>query len=65
MNDDDGPSAADYDPNKDLQEDRPDHKRAAAETTQVSIPQTVEQVEEAASKPSKEFDMFADEEDDD
>ncbi|KAK3108012.1 U4/U6 small nuclear ribonucleoprotein prp4, partial [Teratosphaeriaceae sp. CCFEE 6253] len=65
MNDDDGPSAADYDPNKDLQEDRPGHKRAAAETTQVSIHQTVEQVEEAASKPSKEFDMFADEEDDD
>ena len=52
---DEGPSAADYDPNQDPEEDRPGHKK-------------VEVAAEVAAKDvvpsSKEFDMFADDDDD-
>ncbi|KAI7219403.1 kinase-like protein [Hortaea werneckii] len=55
-----GPSAADYDPNMDMQEDRPEHKRLDVE---VSVPDAAEK--EPAPKQSKEYDMFADDDDDD
>ncbi|RMX82691.1 hypothetical protein D0867_16163, partial [Hortaea werneckii] len=55
-----GPSAADYDPNMDMQEDRPDHKRLDVEA---SVPDAAEK--EAAPKQNKEYDMFAEDDDDD
>ncbi|KAK3651251.1 U4/U6 small nuclear ribonucleoprotein prp4 [Elasticomyces elasticus] len=66
MHDDDGPSAADYDPNMDLQEDRPDHKRSGVEAPLLNITaQQAEVADEAPPKDGKEFDMFADDDDDD
>ena len=64
---DEGPSAADYDPNLDMQEDRPDHKRQNVEDDAVTGMGVQQSVEELAvvEKPNKEFDMFADDEDDD
>lgn len=62
MNEDEGPSAADYDPNMDMQEDRPDHKRQGVEAP---LPPATQAEPEPAPKPSKEFDMFADDDDDD
>lgn len=60
---DDGPSAADYDPNMDMQEDRPDHIKQdvapAAEGVKVSIPPTT------TLKPAGDPDMFAEDDDDD
>ena len=67
MHEEEGPSAADYDPNMDMQEDRPDHKRTDVEAP---MPEAVEpslhQPEsEAATKKSKEYDMFAEDDDED
>ena len=66
-NDEEGPSAADYDPNQDMEEDRPLHKRqhelqdVIANGKPEEAPPEVEQV----ANPTKEFDMFADDDDDD
>jgi serine/threonine-protein kinase PRP4 len=63
-NDDEGPSAADYDPTMDMQEDRPDHKHAVEATNgQVNVKAQVS-VEKSAGS-DKEFDMFAENDDDD
>lgn len=62
VQEDEGPSAADYDPNMDFREDRPDHKRSGVEAPIANITQGAP---ETAPKPSKEFDMFADDDDDD
>ncbi|EMC92933.1 hypothetical protein BAUCODRAFT_96348 [Baudoinia panamericana UAMH 10762] len=64
---DEGPSAADYDPNMDMQEDRPDFKRPAvdAPAQQADSAKTAPTEPQAATKASKEFDMFADDDDDD
>ena len=64
---DEGPSAADYDPNLDMQEDRPEFKKqeqlaAAANNVAADAPP---KQHEPAPKQSKEFDMFADDDDDD
>nr|OQO26733.1 hypothetical protein B0A51_07712 [Rachicladosporium sp. CCFEE 5018] len=60
-----GPSAADYDPN--MQEDRPDHKVQPSKLSDVQVPVTAAQQESRATAPpsKKEFDMFADDEDED
>lgn len=63
-NDDEGPSAADYDPNLDMQEDRPDHKRKDAPESHNGNDEPQQQVDEAP-KQIKEFDMFAEDDDDD
>jgi len=55
VRDDQGQSAADYDPNEDMNEDRPDHKRQEVEESkesEVAAP-------EAPIKASDDFDMFA------
>ncbi|TKA71756.1 hypothetical protein B0A55_08586 [Friedmanniomyces simplex] len=65
MHDDEGPSAADYDPNMDLQEDRPDHKRSGVEAPLLNVPSKAENDTVVAPKSNKEFDMFADDDDDD
>ncbi|KAK4542213.1 hypothetical protein LTR36_007061 [Oleoguttula mirabilis] len=67
MNDDEGPSAADYDPNLDLQEDRPDHKRRGLEAPLADTAQAGEASIKptAAAEPKKDFDMFADDDEDD
>lgn len=56
ISDDQGQSAADYDPNEDVNEDRPDHKRQDVEEGKepdVAVP-------EAPGKATDDFDMFAD-----
>lgn len=61
--DDEGPSAADYDPTMDMQEDRPDHKpfvNAQQQESENAGPAPTESV----PKANKEFDMFADDDDD-
>lgn len=64
--DEDGPSAADYDPNLDMQEDRPDHKRQ-----EIPMPPMTAAPVEGSEDPqdqvpkAKDFDMFADDDDDD
>ncbi|KAK0333984.1 U4/U6 small nuclear ribonucleoprotein prp4 [Friedmanniomyces endolithicus] len=63
--DDEGPSAADYDPNMDLQEDRPDYKRSGVEAPLLNISSKAANDTEAAPKSRNEFDMFADDDDDD
>lgn len=65
-NNDDGPSAADYDPNLDMQEDRPNHRRQDLQDASVAgvHAQTVVELAVAAKKPV-ELDMFADDDDDD
>lgn len=62
--DGEGPSAADYDPNMDVGEDRPDHKRSGIEPPMPNAAQPSLAGGED-TKPVKEFDMFADEDDDD
>lgn len=63
-NDDEGPSAADYDPTMDMQEDRPDHKpfvnAAQSQPDDTHLPTA-----EAPAQADKEFDMFAEDDDDD
>lgn len=61
--DDQGQSAADYDPNQDMNEDRPDHKRQDLE--QNGDMADVNESSAATHKPKDEFDMFADDDDDD
>lgn len=63
-NDDEGPSAADYDPTMDMQEDRPDIK-ASVETTQAQTTASASKSIEKPADTSKEFDMFAEDDDDD
>lgn len=63
---DEGPSAADYDPNMDMQEDRPDHKKLNLPDS-LTAPIQASEVEAQAGSAlgqSKEFDMFADDDDD-
>ena len=63
-NDDEGPSAADYDPNLDMEEDRPDHKRKDLhETNQLDLKE--EPQADKVPEKAKEFDMFAEDDDDD
>jgi serine/threonine-protein kinase PRP4 len=58
-------SAADYDPTKDLNEDRPDHRLPDKPDLNVVISPPPEPSGETSSAPGKkEFDMFADEDDD-
>lgn len=63
-NDDEGPSAADYDPTMDMQEDRPDHKpfvnAAQSQPDDTHLPTAG-----APAQADKEFDMFAEHDDDD
>lgn len=63
-NDDEGPSAADYDPTMDMQEDRPDHK-PSVETTHAQTTANASNSIEKAADTNKEFDMFAEDDDDD
>ena len=63
-NDDEGPSAADYDPNLDMEEDRPDHKRQDLQESSNAQDQLQQPVDQAPNQ-SKEFDMFAEGDDDD
>jgi len=79
MNDADGPSAADYDPTMDMQEDRARNDQrqhvnevsaTAYDETQpdqqsVLLPQSAANEPVPAKKPRAEFDMFADDDDDD
>ncbi|KIY03432.1 uncharacterized protein Z520_00123 [Fonsecaea multimorphosa CBS 102226] len=69
---DDGPSAADYDPTVDMEEERARHDKRLFKEDEKSLEQADEAVTEADNKsappPSKatgEFDMFADEDGDD
>lgn len=62
-NDDEGPSAADYDPTMDMQEDRPDLKHSA----EASNGQAGARAQSSTGKlavADKEFDMFAEDDDD-
>lgn len=62
-NDDEGPSAADYDPTMDMQEDRPDLKHSA----EASNGQAGAKAQSSTGKlaiADKEFDMFAEDDDD-
>ncbi|KAJ9619093.1 U4/U6 small nuclear ribonucleoprotein prp4 [Knufia peltigerae] len=68
----DGPSAADYDPTADMEEERARHDKRLFKEDDKSLTKADEQAvehaqESAASGPKKkdEFDMFADEDDDD
>lgn len=63
-NDDEGPSAADYDPTMDMQEDRPDLK-ASVETAHAQTTASASKSIEETADTSKEFDMFAEDDDDD
>ena len=63
-NDDEGPSAADYDPTMDMQEDRPDLKHSA----EASNEKAGAKAQSSTGKPAvadKEFDMFAEDDNDD
>ncbi|EME41886.1 hypothetical protein DOTSEDRAFT_55581 [Dothistroma septosporum NZE10] len=65
-NDDQGQSAADYDPSMDVNEDRPEFRRQDIQDAE----QKREPIKEPASmqlpkKPADEFDMFAEDDDDD
>ncbi|KAK4495917.1 hypothetical protein PRZ48_013185 [Zasmidium cellare] len=59
--DEQGQSAADYDPNQDMNEDRPEFKQ---QHVQESQPQAEAAVAAPSKKPADEFDMFADDDDD-
>jgi serine/threonine-protein kinase PRP4 len=63
-NDDDGPSAADYDPTMDMQEDRPDHKPSVDATHSKPADKPSQSIEKPADA-DKEFDMFAEDDEDD
>jgi serine/threonine-protein kinase PRP4 len=63
-NDDDGPSAADYDPTMDMQEDRPDHKPSVDATLSKPADKPSQSIEKPADT-DKEFDMFAEDDEDD
>jgi serine/threonine-protein kinase PRP4 len=57
-------SAADYDPTKDLNEDRPDHKLPDKPNLDVVISPSGQSGGSCLALKQKEFDMFADEDDD-
>ncbi|KAF2165725.1 hypothetical protein M409DRAFT_24013 [Zasmidium cellare ATCC 36951] len=59
--DDQGQSAADYDPNQDMDEDRPEFKQ---QHVQESLPQEETTVAAPPKKSADDFDMFADDDDD-
>ncbi|KAI1629903.1 pre-mRNA-processing factor 4, variant, partial [Exophiala viscosa] len=68
----DGPSAADYDPTADMEEERARHDKRLFKEDEASIEhaehQVIEQMKESSAapfKPNDEFDMFADADDDD
>ena len=61
-NDDEGPSAADYDPTMDMQENKPEVKRSVEANN--SQADAKAQTEKSAGV-DKEFDMFAEDDDDD
>ena len=61
--DDNGQSAADYDPNQDMNEDRPDHKRQE-QPENATNEQADKQSSGAPKEPADDFDMFADDDDD-
>ncbi|KAI5360462.1 putative serine/threonine-protein kinase, active [Septoria linicola] len=63
-NEDHGQSAADYDPNQDMNEDRPDHKRQEQMEDAANEQVSTVKASVAAQKPADEFDMFADDDDD-
>jgi serine/threonine-protein kinase PRP4 len=59
-------SAADYDPTQDMNEDRPDHRLPDKQDNDTVISGPSESsVEDTQDNDKKEFDMFADEDDDD
>ncbi|KXT07730.1 hypothetical protein AC579_2436 [Pseudocercospora musae] len=62
-----GQSAADYDPNQDMHEDRPDHKRQDLQDSSAQAHAEPAQPESVAvpKKATDDFDMFADDDDDD
>ena len=62
-NDDEGPSAADYDPTMDMQEDRPDLKHSAEASNGQAGAKAQSSTGESAVA-DKEFDMFAEDDDD-
>ncbi|WPH02028.1 kinase-like protein [Acrodontium crateriforme] len=64
VDDDDGPSAADYDPNMDMEEDRPDHKRSEIKDT-ITVDLADSGLGERTTANDDEFDMFAENDDDD
>ena len=68
----DGPSAADYDPTVDMEEERARHDKRLFKEDEESIEQADQRVAQDTNKPpatlpkvTGEFDMFADEDDDD
>ena len=63
--DDFGQSAADYDPNHDTNEDRPDHKHQDLQDIANKDQQPAATAPAAPKKPADDFDMFADDDDDD
>ncbi|KAF7185749.1 Serine/threonine-protein kinase prp4 [Pseudocercospora fuligena] len=62
-----GQSAADYDPNQDMHEDRPDHKRQDLQdsSVQANAGPAEPAPEPTPKKVKDDFDMFADDDDDD
>nr|POF03988.1 serine/threonine-protein kinase prp4 [Quercus suber] len=64
---DEGPSAADYDPNMDMGEDRPDHKKLTIPESQTApiLASEVQAHVDSTHKQNDEFDMFAEEIEDD
>lgn len=63
-NDDDGPSAADYDPTMDMQEDRPELKHSV-EAKNGHADAKAQSSTEKSADVDQEFDMFAEDDDDD
>ncbi|EME77256.1 serine/threonine protein kinase [Pseudocercospora fijiensis CIRAD86] len=63
---DQGQSAADYDPNQDMHEDRPGHKRQDLQdpTAHANAEPAQPAPAPAPKKPKDDFDMFADDDDD-
>jgi serine/threonine-protein kinase PRP4 len=62
-NDDEGPSAADYDPTMDMQEDRPDLKNSVEANNGQAVAKAQNSTEKSAGV-DEEFDMFAEDDDD-
>jgi serine/threonine-protein kinase PRP4 len=63
--DPDEPSAADYDPTADMQEDRARHDHRFQQETKVQSSHVEVQAPSAKNEDKDEFDMFADDDDDD
>lgn len=60
-----GQSAADYDPSRDVNEDRPDHKQQEQQGTETKAQQPTATAPAVKKRSSDDFDMFADDDDDD